>query len=320
MARSAVVLVLWFAFQPACAPMAGDHAPAGGDGGATVSADVVDAMRGIADHDRDPAVVAIDVEGVELCTGAVVSPHVVLTARHCVSRTARAVACPPTGPQVEGDRDPMALGIFLGDEVTAAAQPVAHGVSLVTSSQPLVCGNDVALLVLDTAIAHVKPLPIAATAAAKGDHLRAVGYAGRRRLLREHVEVLDVSAAELVLGDACGGDSGGPAIDEATGAVSAIASRAGSSCVYTRADVFSTLVDAAIAAAGDAAPSAVKHEPPSDIGGPCAAAAECAAGVCVIEGGQQYCSRLCGGPDRCPPGYRCVSVSAAREACVHAVR
>ena len=74
-------------------------------------------------------------------------------------------------------------------------------------------------------------------------------------MVREHVRVLSVSAAELTVGEAtCQGDSGGPALDEDTGEVVGVVSRGGPSCegagvhnIYTRVDTFSWLVDEAFA-------------------------------------------------------------------------
>ena len=95
-------------------------------------------------------------------------------------------------------------------------------------------------------------------------------------MVREHVRVLSVSAAELTVGEAtCQGDSGGPALDEDTGEVVGVVSRGGPSCegpgvhnIYTRADTFSWLVDEAFAKV-----AGLDHDGETDGGAPAVGAA-----------------------------------------------
>ncbi len=120
----------------------------------------------------------------------------------------------------------------------------------------------IAIIVLDQAVKMAKPLPVRTHGVAQGDRVRAVGFgrtgdhgAAGTKLVREHVRVLSVTAAELTVGEAtCQGDSGGPALDESTGEVVGVVSRGGPSCegagvhnIYTRVDAFSWLVEEAFA-------------------------------------------------------------------------
>jgi hypothetical protein len=337
--------VLSFILLSACGTAPQPHASVD-----VVEADQLEIVKGVFDKGRDPAVVAIDIGGQAMCSGALIAPDLVLTARHCVSRTTPQVACPPQGAQVTGNHAASALTILTGDDVETAT-PVAKGRALVTPTSTELCDQDIALIVLDRDVEGIEPLDVREQPVTMGEHVRAVGY-GRSaneggtvgvKLLREHVKVLQVTNDEFKVGEAtCQGDSGGPALDEQTGQIVGVVSRGGPDClgttahnVYTRGDAFLALIDEAVAKAGftadgpDGGPADAgsKHKtkrdaghhappPPTDMGTECKVAADCSTGVCVTDHGKQYCSRACDVHDRCPSIFKCQKTKGGVSVCI----
>ncbi len=304
-----------------------------------VSKSQVEVVHGVADRNRDPAVVAIDVGGEALCTGSLIAPNVVLTARHCVSETTEEVSCPSRSAQVTANRSASSLTILAGDDAETA-KALAKGESLVTPSSNVLCDGDIALIVLDRNVTGITPLKIRTGAVEEGERLRLVGYGksgddsgAGKKLLRTNVPVVSVTAHELQTGEAtCNGDSGGPAIDEETGAIVGVVSRGGPTCagpstrnIFTRTDAFASLIAkatgvsaSAAGGSGDDGTSGNSGKSPSDdMGANCSSGLDCSAGVCLqsADGDSTYCSRTCGDGTRCPNGFHCTAAKSGRRVC-----
>ena len=235
-----------------CAPFVGCAAPLD----ATASDDLATASSAIIHGEPSPesenaAVAVVHTSGGGFaggCSGVIVAPTLVLTARHCVSQTeAGGLACTKEGKSVAGggvlkDYLPADLAILVGPK--ASFSFAARGKKIVHNGATNLCNNDLALIILDKPITGT---PIASvrldTAPNKGDLMTAVGWgqsdsSGIARRHRQHIPIMavgpatwrggGVGPAELGVGESiCSGDSGGPAFDEVTGAVIAVVSRGG---------------------------------------------------------------------------------------------
>ncbi len=219
----------------------------------------VDAIAGgVRDRGRHPAVVALRLRDGGLCTGTLVGPRAVLTARHCVSETVETLRCPTPRAQVLRDLDPRGIEVTNADDARTAPS-LARGSDLVRLDDDTLCGADVAVLLLDRAISGVAPLRLGGRALAPGDVVTVVGY-GRRgdtrragvgeRYVRASVPLRAVSDDEFLTGvSGCPGDSGGPALDPRTAEILGVVSRGGDRCntpdavlVFTRATVARALL------------------------------------------------------------------------------
>jgi len=258
------------------------------------------------------------------CTGTLVAPNLVVTARHCVSSANLAMICSDRGETLSGgqagtDYDPAKIAVYVGDSFArkGVIDPQAVGARIVHDGSPTLCDHDLAFLVLSKNVEGPTAKVRLTEPPAVGETFRAVGWGlsvdttlPDRRVSRGGVRITAVgSNKERTVGPRelsategiCDGDSGGPALSEKDGALLGVVTRGGSpraaklkppeACVgddivnvYVSLAAHAKTVRAAFRAAGQPEPPA----PPDD---PCASTT-CASGTtCAVENGRAVCSK-----------------------------
>jgi hypothetical protein len=292
--------------------------------------DVAYPVVGVPDKGRDPAVVSVQVAGQVICAGALVAPDVVVTAAQCAANAMSAA---------DGASTPLTVQVG-GGSLTGPSSSV-RAITVPTELDAAV----IALLLLDTPVDTVAPLVVRSTGIAVGDHVRTLVYAAEglagvgadpTPTVRDHIAVVAETETEFELAEApCTLGCGGPVIDGATATLVGILSRplapddaspSPYGDVAIRADAFVSFVTSALqASASPPRGGSLLHTTKGDVdfGAACEGAVDCAAGICVSNGPQRYCSRSCASSDRCATRSRCAtstvvhgSTSASLAVCV----
>jgi MYXO-CTERM domain-containing protein len=208
------------------------------------------------DASQNEVILLVSVDnGFGACTGTLIAPNLVLTARHCVSSTQDTpFACDVngnlvgySGTQVGSDHPANTLLVFIGE-----ARPMFGGNVMVAGrgkkifhdGAKVLCSHDLALVLLENDIPGADIAPIRLDdPPVVGETFTAVGWGVTEngnptiRQQRANVKVLKVGPDstgeptppnDFKVGESiCAGDSGGPALATNTNAVIGVVSRGG---------------------------------------------------------------------------------------------
>jgi len=275
----------------------------------------------------DSSVVLIVLEqgaAASLCTGEVVSPHVVMTAAHCVA------------PAVVGTSG--TFHVYLGNDINAATPSTLLAVKE-THFNPnfsvgnLMGGNDIGVVIVQDplTLAPLKMNHTAITDAMVGQAVRLVGYgitsgtdtngttAGVRRQTTTMVAGYDDLLVNFMDPShlTCEGDSGGPAFMTLGGqeVIVGITSFGDKGCMQfgydTRVDKFAASFVQPFIDQFDPLPPdmtvGADGFPPGAIGATCTDNSQCTSHLCAHTGDTGFCTATCDPQkmDSCPTGTKC---------------
>ncbi|MBW2460829.1 MAG: trypsin-like serine protease, partial [Deltaproteobacteria bacterium] len=269
-----------------------------------------------------------------LCTGSVIGPYAIMTAKHCVFEGSRPLASSQFLVLVGSDIQSMG-GVESFHPVIEIRTTAGTDISADIEN-----GNDIAILLLDAPIG-VPAIPIETGAPVTGAAVTVVGfgrtmtgvpsptdsgvkYRGTTRVDRVGSRIFETVGSSWT----CQGDSGGPVWNTASGRIIGITSFGiGERCMFrnsyfSRVDIHRSLIADALSYAPVCAPetevcdgvdndcNGMVDEGCTPLGEPCSSDGECARGGCEDVDGTRVCVRDCDPTD----AIRVLMVSAPRAA------
>lgn len=309
------------------------------EGGTPTGAPIVGGEAG-----GDPAVVVLqNYQSGGLCSGSLIAPRVVLTAKHCVQQ-----------PFAEGPASPSQIVVGVGDNIrrltaTLRVQTITTTPGVYTEDSrggigSGLVGEDVAVLLLQSGVAGIEPIPVrrADPSPLTGETITASGF-GQTPSGQVGVKYTVMGRVQSVMGDliyvgplTCQGDSGGPMITsdrEVAGVVSFGAGSCGSGYgAYNAVFNYLDMIDEVLTAGGSCLDDGEERcdggdndcddlidETCTAIGGTCAADDECLGLTCRDTVAGRVCTQPCD-PLRpefgCGPGLYCAFAEGCDGFCV----